>query len=135
MPLRLRTNPRINRGTTATHLLGWHLWMRIKHSHRKIIMTHIQIIYPNRIALCAGKKGVRPAEVGALALVFEKSATELKQKQKFTKCKSIIQIATFNVRNLNRIGQLREQTASAIDLHIDIICVQEHRNLHSEDIK
>ncbi len=33
-----------------------------------------------RIALRAGKKGARPAEVGALASVFEKSATELKLK-------------------------------------------------------
>ena len=47
-------------------------------------------------ALRAGKKGARPAEVGALASVFEKSATELKQK--LLKCKQTIQIATFNVR-------------------------------------
>ncbi len=43
-------------------------------------MTHTQTTYTNRIALRADKKGARPAEVGALALVFEKSATELKQK-------------------------------------------------------
>ena len=67
-------------------------------------MTHTQTIYINRIALRAGKKGVRPAEVGALVLVFEKSATELKLKQ--LKCKQTIQIETFNVRTLNRIGQL-----------------------------
>ena len=42
-------------------------------------MTHTQTTYTNRIALRAGKKGARPAEVGALASVFEKSATELKQ--------------------------------------------------------
>ena len=39
-------------------------------------MTHTQTTYTNRIALRAGKKGARPAEVGALASVFEKS-TEL----------------------------------------------------------
>ena len=33
------------------------------------------------------------------------------------------------------IGQLPELTASAIDNNIDIICIQEHRYLHSEDIK
>ena len=49
-------------------------------------MTHTQTTYINRIALCVGKKGVCPAEVGALASVFEKSATELKQ-QKLLKCK------------------------------------------------
>ena len=67
-------------------------------------MTHTQTRYINRIALRAGKKGARPAEVGVLASVFEKSATELKQK--LLKCKQTIQIATFNVRTLNRIGQL-----------------------------
>ena len=39
-------------------------------------MTHTQTTYTNRISLRAGKKGARPAEVGALASVFEKSATE-----------------------------------------------------------
>ena len=62
------------------------------------------------IALRAGKKGARPAEVGALASVFEKSATELKQS-KLLKCKQTLQIATFNVRTLNRIGQLPELIA------------------------
>ena len=96
-------------------------------------MTHTQTTYINRIALRAGKKGVRPAEVGALASVFEKSATEPKQKR--LKCKQTIQIATFNVRTLNRIGQLPELTASAVEHKIDIICIQEHRFTHTEDIK
>ena len=97
-------------------------------------MTHTQTTYINRIALRAGKKGARPAEVGALAPVFEKSATELKQ-QKLLKCKQTIQIATFNVRTLNRIGQLPELTASAVKHKIDIICIQEHRYTHTENIK
>ena len=97
-------------------------------------MTYTQTTCPNHIALHMGKKGACPAEVGALASVFEKSATELKQ-QKLLKCKNIIQIATFNVRTLNRIGQLPELTASAIDHNIDMICIQEHRYTHSEDIK
>ena len=96
-------------------------------------MTHTQTTYINRIALRAGKKGARPAEVGALAPVFEKSATEFKQK--LLKCKQTIQIATFNVRTLNRIGQLPELTASAVEHKIDIICIQEHRYTHIEDIK
>ena len=78
-------------------------------------MTHTQTTYTNRIALRAGKKGARPAEVGALASVFEKSATELKQS-KLLKCKQTLQIATFNVRTLNRIGQLPELIASAEEL-------------------
>ena len=105
-----------------------------KNSHWKITMTNTQTTCPNRIALRAGKKGARPAEVGALASVFEKSATELKQ-QKLLKCKHTIQIATFNVRTLNRIRQLPELTASAIGHNIDIICIQEYRYTHSEDIK
>ena len=96
-------------------------------------MTHTQTTYISHIALRAGKKGARPAEVGALASVFEKSATELKQK--LLKCKQTIQIATFNIRTLNRIGQLSELTASAVEHKIDIICVQEHRYKHTEDIK
>ena len=97
-------------------------------------MTHTQTTYTNRIALRAGKKGARPAEVGALASVFEKSATELKQP-KLLKCKQTLQIATFNVRTLNRIGQLPELIASAEEHKIDIICIQEHRYTHTEDIK
>ena len=97
-------------------------------------MTHTQTTYMNRITLRAGKKVARPAEVGALASVFEKSATELKQ-QKLLKCKHTIQIATFNVRTLKRLGQLPELTASAVEHKIDIICIQEHRYMHTEDIK
>ena len=100
-------------------------------------MTHTQTTYTNRIAHRTGKKGARPAEVGALASMFEKSATELKQ-QKLLKCKQTIQIATFNVRTLNRIGQLPELTASAVEHKIDIICIQKHIiciQKHTEDIK
>ena len=87
-------------------------------------MTHTQTTYINRIALCAGKKGAHPVEVGALASVFQKSVTELKQ-QKLIKCKQTIQIATCNVRTLNRIGKQPELTASAVEHKIDIICIQE----------
>ena len=109
--------------------------MRIKRTHRKITMTHIQITCSNRIALRLGKTGPCPIEVGILAPVFEKSATKLLQKQKLPQCKSTIQIVRFNVRTLNRIGQLLELTASAIDHNIDIIWIQEHRYIHCEDIK
>ena len=65
--------------------------------------------------------------------MFEKSATELNQK--LLKCKQTIQITTFNVRTLNRIGQLPELTASAVEYKIDLICIQEHRYTHTKDIK
>ena len=97
-------------------------------------MIHTQTTYISRIALRAGKKGTRPAEFGALAQVLEKSATELIQ-QKLLKCKQTIQIATFNVKTLNRIGQLLELTASAVEHKIDIICIQEHRYTHNEYYK
>ena len=67
-------------------------------------MTHTRTKCPNCIALHAGKKGALPAECGVLASVFEKLATKLKQQ--LLKCKHTIQIATFNVRTLNRMGQL-----------------------------
>ena len=54
--------------------------------------------------------------------------------KKLLKCKRTIQIALFNVRTLKKIGQLQELTASTIDHKIDIICIQEHRYTHSEDI-
>ena len=41
-----------------------------------------------------------------------------------------MQIATFNVRTLNRIGQQPELTASAVERNI--VCVQGHRYHHSE---
>ena len=105
-----------------------------KNSHRKITMTHTQTTYINRIPLRPGKKGARPAEIGALAPVFKKSVTEYKQ-QKLLKCNQTIQIATFNVKTLNRIGQLPELTTSAVEHKLDIICIQEYRYTHTEDIK
>ena len=76
----------------------------------------------------------RVKKVGALASVFERSAAELKQ-QKLLKCKQTIQIAIFNVRTLNRIGQLPDLTASAVEQKVDIMSVQEHRYTHTKDIK
>ena len=105
-----------------------------KNSHWNITMTHAQTTYINCIALRARKKGMRSAEVGALASVFEKSATELKQ-QKLLKCKQTRQIVIFNFRTLNRIGQQPELTVSAVEHKIDIICIQEHRYTHNEAIK
>ena len=66
--------------------------------------------------------------------MFEISATELKQS-KLLKCKHTLQIATFNVRTLNRIGQLPELIASAEERKIEIICIQEHRYTNTKDIK
>ena len=73
----------------------------------------------NHIALCASKQGAHSADVGTLAPMFEKSATELKLKQKLPRCKSTVHIGTFNVRTLNRIGQLLELAAFVAEYDID----------------
>ena len=54
--------------------------MRIKTAIERLPWLTLKTTSPNCIALCVGKKGGCPAEVGALASVFEKSAIELKQK-------------------------------------------------------
>ena len=102
--------------------------MRLKYIHRKISMRLIQTMCPNCITLRMSKKGTH----SALALVSEKSASELKHKQKLLKCKTTIQIVAFNVRTFNRIGQQPELTASAVEHNIDTECVQEHKYHHSE---
>ena len=102
------------------------------YSHRKITMTLTQTTCLDHITLCVGKKEVHSAEAGALAPMFEKSATKLAHKQKFLKCKSTIHILTFNFRNLNWIDQLPELTVSSWEHNIDIVCIKEHRYHHSE---
>ena len=97
-------------------------------------MTHTQTTYIKRIAFRAGKKGARYCWGWSPGLSVQKSATELKQ-QKLLKWKQTIQIATFNVRTFNRIGQPPELCASAVEHKTDIICIQEHRYTHTEDIK
>ena len=54
----------------------------------------------------------------------EKKKKQLNQN--FLKCKCTIQIVTFNVWTLNRIGQQPELIALAIEHNIDIIYIQEH---------
>ena len=91
-------------------------------------MTLTHTICPNHFSLYVGKQGMHSAEVGILASLFEKSPTELKHKQTLIKCKSM----TFNIRTLNRTGELLELTASMSEHNIDIVCVQEHRYHHSQ---
>ena len=64
-------------------------------------MTHTQTTCPNGIVLRAGEKGTRPAEVGALASMFEKSAAELKAKTKF------IEMQTHNTNSDNQRSNLK----------------------------
>ena len=72
---------------------------------KRLPWLSFKTICPNCIALCEGKQGTHSGEAKTLAPVFEKSAIELKPKQKLLKCKSIEHITTLNVGTLNRIGQ------------------------------
>ena len=104
--------------------------MRIKrHRHRKITMTYT---CPNNIVLLAGKKRGPSCWGWSPGPRVRKIRKEIKLLKNLLKCKSTIQIAIFKVRTLNKIGQLPELTASAIDDYIDIICIQEHRYIHSK---
>ena len=66
--------------------------MRLKNSYQNINITFTQTTSPSSIAVHAGNKKVRSADAEDLNPVFQKSATELKHKRKFLKCKSTIQI-------------------------------------------
>ena len=62
------------------------------------------------------------------------SKTKIKTKTLF-KCKKLCQIATFNVQTLNGLHKMGELPALAKQFNIDIICIQEHRIIHEEEIK
>ena len=64
---------------------------------------------------------VNNAEVGAVALEFERSAREFQPN--LLRCKNIVKIANFNVRTLNTINNLPELMASSAVLNIDAICL------------
>ena len=96
-------------------------------------MTHAQTTCPNLIALHADKKRARRAKVWSLAPVF-KNQLHTSNLKKIIKCKSTIQIATFDVGTLFKIGQTQELTAYPIYHNIDIICIIEHIYIHREDI-
>ena len=71
-------------------------------------------------------QGARSAVIGALTLVIEKLAIELKTQTQ-TRSQNIVKIAIFNVRTLYTINQLLELTVSSTDHGRDVICMQEHR--------
>ena len=98
-------------------------------------MTHIQTTRPNCIALCTSEKGACPAEVRALAAVFEKSASELKLKQKLLKCKRTIQtreknrLTCLNTKFQKRKGKLWTYTyANNTKAQIDYVFLNKKWN-------
>ena len=80
-------------------------------------MNLTQTICASCITLHADKQRVCSTEVEDLALVFEKSATELKSRLKLLRCKSIVHIVTLIIR----ISQLPELTASVAERNRDSI--------------
>ena len=122
--------------TIAGHLLVWLLEMKIKNTAiERLSWLAVKPLVQTASLFPRVNGGGTSCWGWSPGPRFEKSTTELKLKQKLLKCKSTIQIATFNVRTLNRIGQLPELTASAIDNNIYIICIQELRYIQSKDIK
>ena len=101
---------------------------------RKITMSLNPTLYPNGGTHCAERQEMHFTEVRALAPVLKESATKLKPKSKLKllKCKSTVQIATFNVKTLDKSGQIPELTASVVKYNIDIVCIQEHKYYHSD---
>ena len=65
--------------TTATHLLWWRLLMNLKHSHRKITMTHTKTTGPNCIAFVRIKQG---CVLLKLELCFQCSKNQLQDSNK-----------------------------------------------------
>ena len=94
-------------------------------------MTQPQIRNSYRIDRRAGQQGSL-AGVTVLVPDFDKFVTERNRRQQL-KCKRIINLSTFNVRNLQSIKQMSELIATAVAYHIDVINVEEHRFYH-EDI-
>ena len=95
----------------------------------------------SRIARRAVKQGTRPSMTSQVAV--EKSATEIKgttssklssSKATLLKRKKDVRIATFNVQTLQNEGKIPEVIASAKATRQDVICLQEHRYIHEEDL-
>ena len=81
-------------------------------------MSLNQTTCSSHIGLHAGKQGEHSTEVGALAAVFKKLATELKSNPKLLRCKNTVRIVTLNMRTLNRISQLLELIAFSVEHNI-----------------
>ena len=78
-----------------------------------------------------------PSRAGVWALAPDLAkATDPRRKMNQTdtllRCKKVSKISSFNVRTLRSVKQASELTASASQFGIDVICIQEHRILHSD---
>ena len=85
---------------------------------------------PYRIARRTGYQGARSAAVPTSA---QWSENQLRGEQaKFLTCEKPTLISTFNDHTLNPINQMSELVLSAIELNINVICIQKHRYFHSD---
>ena len=82
-------------------------------------MTLNQTVCQNCINFREGKQDGRSVEDETLTPVFAKPA-------KLLRCRNIINVATFNIKNLNNLIQFPELTASAAKHNIYIACTREH---------
>ena len=86
----------------------------------------------NRLARRAGKQGARPATV---QYAVEKLTTGQHQQQKHLfKCRKSSIISTFNARTLRSECQLNECINAAMETKQDVVCIQEHRQYHPDDL-
>ena len=67
--------------------------------------------------------------------VVPDSCCETSTKPHFIKRSNVFQLSTLNTRTLNPISRKHELAQSAFMNHNDIICIQEHRQFHSETIR
>ena len=100
-------------------------------------MTTQNLRRSSRTARRADRQGARVG-VTSQAPSFEKLATDKHQRSNLTKLmkpKQLIHISTFNVRTLNGHSQLPELVSASIEQNVEIICLQEHRFFHEEEVK
>ena len=60
---------------------------------------------------------------------------EAKRKSYFINCKKCLKISTMNVRTIKTQRLREELVCSTITEKVDVLGIQEHRMLHTEDIK
>jgi len=55
--------------------------------------------------------------------------------RKFVKCKKTVNISSFNVRTLNQPHNIGELTVASSKFDLDVVCIQEHRIGHEDDVE
>ena len=99
-------------------------------------MTHLQPINLSyRISRRAVKQGARPVKPPQVTV--EKIDTEKPNKSelpKLLKANKVLIFGTLNTQTLRQIWKISELISSAEKTNHDIICIQEHRIIHDENV-